>query len=83
MALHRLCVRAVRAGRTALLEHLIAARAVPAVLHLVYSPSTEVSAYAMAILGVLSGSGTASDAKRAVFRAGVMFPVISLGPPRP
>ena len=89
MAMHRLCLRESRAGSAALFEYVIANRGVQSLLHLVYSKALEVSAYAMATLALLSSSAegrvlTASSselvsAKRAIFLAGVMYPVNKLG----
>jgi len=77
MAIHRLCVKALQLGWTALLEKIIDSRGVQSVLHLVYSPAVEVCAYAMATLALISSG--AHTKRRALFMAGVMFPVKKLG----
>ena len=89
MALHRLCLKASQVGWTSLLECIIAHRGAQSLLHLVYSKALEVSAYAMATLALLSSSAhcrvfnsSSSDlvsAKRALFLAGVIYPVNKIG----
>ena len=88
MALHRLCVKASQVGWTALLDYMIANRGVQSLLFLVYSPAVEVSTYAMATLALLSSasapvftsrSAEPVTARRALFLAGVMFPVNKIG----
>jgi len=73
MALHRLCLNA----SPSLVDRIILNRGVQSMLQLVYSRVVEISSYAFSTLALLSSTESKSS-RRALFQAGVMFPVTKL-----